>query len=364
MTHSSCEDRANNAELAAQIKSWGAELGFQQLGICAPAPARHADYLRAWLAKDYHGEMSYMADRESLRAEPETLFPGVKSIISVRMDYLPPASEPLALLDHPERAYIARYAMGRDYHKTMRRRLAKLAARIRNSGAAGELRPFVDSAPVLERGCAERAGLGWIGKNTMLINSRAGSWFFLGELFTQLELPSDKPEPDNHCGSCTACMDICPTQAFTGPFELDARKCISYLTIELRGAIPEQFRTAIGNRVFGCDDCQLVCPWNKFARPTDEEDYKPRHGLNDSDMLDLFMWDAATFEQRTAGSPIRRIGYERWLRNLAIGLGNGNKTEGVINALRARRDFSPLLREHVDWALRELENRAQDKKTR
>ncbi|MDA8852876.1 tRNA epoxyqueuosine(34) reductase QueG, partial [bacterium] len=208
--------------------------------------------------------------------------------------------------------------------------------------------------PVLERACAERAGLGWIGKNTMLINPKAGSWFFLGELFTELELPVDQPHTEKHCGSCKACLDICPTQAFAGPFELDARKCISYLTIELNGAIPEQFRKAIGNRVFGCDDCQLICPWNKFAKPTDEQDFKPRHGLDSAELVDLFMWDEETFSRNTLGSPIKRIGYERWLRNLAIGLGNGQRCEKVTAALQARLNFSPLVHEHVQWALKQL----------
>ncbi|MBT8139157.1 MAG: tRNA epoxyqueuosine(34) reductase QueG [Gammaproteobacteria bacterium] len=344
--------------LASQIKRWGLELGFAEVGICPPEPERHAQYLNAWLKQQYHGEMDYMAEREALRADPERLFPGVRSVIAARMDYLPAGVETLTLLDHSETAYIARYALGRDYHKTLRRRLAKLASYIRDyhrPDDSGTMRPFVDSAPVLERGCAERAGLGWIGKNTMLINSRAGSWFFLGELFTQLALPFDAPTEQNHCGSCTACLDICPTKAFSGPFELDARKCISYLTIELKGAIPLQYRKAIGNRIFGCDDCNAVCPWNKFARPTDEQDFQPRHGLDNAALLDLFLWDEATFAKRTEGSPIRRIGYQRWLRNIAVALGNGKRSEKVLDALRARRDHSPLVREHVDWALEELE---------
>lgn len=354
MSKSLQDKTGDDITLAGNIKHWGAALGFQQVGICAPDPGRHSEYLRAWLAQQHHGEMAYMLDREQLRNNPEQLFPGVRSVVSLRMDYSPADAQSVQLLDHPERAYIARYALGRDYHKTIRRRLAKLAKKIHEQGTAGNMRPFVDSAPVLERAFAERAGLGWIGKNTMLINSSAGSWFFLGELYTDLELPFDEATAEPHCGSCTACLDICPTGAFVGPRELDARKCISYLTIELKGAIPEQYRAAMGNRVFGCDDCQLVCPWNKFARPTDEQDFRPRHELDSSDMVDLFLWDEQTFEQRTAGSPIRRIGYERWLRNLAVGLGNGRRSDKVLDALHARRDYSPLLREHVDWALRRL----------
>ena len=345
------ESNFDAQELAAQVKLWGAELGFQQVGICKPTADRHHDYYQRWLANGYHGEMDYMAARASLRLDPRALHPDTRSVIAVRMDYLPPGVETVRLLDHPSRAYLSRYALGRDYHKIMRRRLAALAEKIRSCVGPASQRPFVDSAPVLERACAERAGLGWIGKNTMLINSKAGSWFFLGELFTELDLPADTPNADKHCGSCRACLDICPTQAFAAPFELDARKCISYLTIELRGSIPVQFRRAIGNRVFGCDDCQLICPWNKFAVPTDEKDFKPRHGLASAELVELFKWDEQTFELNTRGSPIRRIGYERWLRNLAIGLGNAQRTPAIVEALLARENFSPLVHEHVSWAL-------------
>ncbi|MDG1664043.1 MAG: tRNA epoxyqueuosine(34) reductase QueG [Pseudomonadales bacterium] len=348
-------DQADSmSELAELIKHWGKELGFQQVGICRPSPERHAEYYQQWLDNGYHGEMDYMRSRAALRLDPLELHPKTRSVIAVRMDYLPPDVDTVKILDHPTRAYISRYALGRDYHKTLRKRLALLADKIRAHAGPASQRPFVDSAPVLERACAERAGLGWIGKNTMLINPKAGSWFFLGELFTELELPVDQPHTEKHCGSCKACLDICPTQAFAGPFELDARKCISYLTIELNGAIPEQFRKAIGNRVFGCDDCQLICPWNKFAKPTDEQDFKPRHGLDSAELADLFMWDEATFSRNTQGSPIKRIGYERWLRNLAIGLGNGQRCETATKALQARLHFSPLVHEHVQWALKQL----------
>jgi len=256
------------------------------------------------------------------------------------------------VLESPELAYVSRYALGRDYHKLIRRRLATLAQRIRDHAGAGNCRAFVDSAPVLERAIAERAGLGWIAKNTMLINSEAGSWFFLGEIYTDLPLPPDPPQASKHCGSCTACLEVCPTRAFTGPFQLDARRCISYLTIEHRGSIDPALRPLMGNRVFGCDDCQLCCPWNKFAQAAAEGDFRPRHGLEAAELVALFSWDEAIFLARTEGSAIRRIGYERWLRNLAVALGNAPGSEAVIAALEARREFpSELVREHVAWAL-------------
>jgi len=338
--------------LAEQIRAWGAELGFQQVGIADIDLGEHEEYLQKWLDAGYHGEMAYMARHGRKRARPAALVPGTCRVISLRMDYLPADTEPLRLLASPEKAYISRYALGRDYHKLIRSRLAKLARRIEREAGGGRYRAFVDSAPVLERAIAERAGLGWIAKNTMLINSRAGSWFFLGEIYTDLPLPPDRPRQDKHCGSCTACLEICPTDAFAGPFRLDARKCISYLTIEHRGSIDPALRPLIGNRVFGCDDCQLVCPWNKFARATDEGDFRPRHGLADMDLVTLFLWDEATFLQRTEGSAIRRIGHERWLRNLAVALGNAPSSESVVAALRSRLDApSALVREHVAWAL-------------
>ncbi len=271
------------------------------------------------------------------------------------MDYLVPGTEAEQVLASSEKAYISRYTLGRDYHKLMRKRLAQLAQRIEASTGTGQYRAFVDSAPVLERAVAERAGLGWIAKNTMLINADAGSWFFLGEIYTDLPLAEDPPQETTHCGTCTACLEICPTDAFTGPFELDARRCISYLTIEHHGSIDPALRPLMGNRVFGCDDCQLVCPWNKFAQPTGEQDFKPRHNLANADLAELFMWDEETFLQRTEGSAIRRIGHERWLRNLAVGLGNGPASEAAIAALNARLAHpSELVREHVEWALAQL----------
>jgi epoxyqueuosine reductase len=341
-------------ELAEKIKQWGRELGFQQVGITDTQLGEHTEHLRRWLDKDLHGEMDYMADREALRADPTALHENTLRVISLRMDYLPPNVETVKLLDHPKTAYLSRYALGRDYHKLIRKRIKKLADTIIEHTGERSQRPFVDSAPVLERAFAEKAGLGWIGKNTMLINSSMGSWFFLGELFTDLPLPIDPPQTTKHCGSCTACLDICPTNAFNGPFELDARKCISYLTIELKGSIPEPLRGLIGNRVFGCDDCQLICPWNKFAKPTDEKDFSPRHGLDHASMVDLFLWTEEEFEEKTQGSPIRRIGYQRWLRNLAVGIGNGENSPHAINALKSKLKQSPLVDEHIQWALEQL----------
>jgi len=338
--------------LADRIRAWAAELGFQQVGITDVDLKEHEGYLQKWLAAGYHGEMDYMAAHGSKRSRPAELVPGTCRVISLRMDYLWEDTRPLEVLESPELAYVSRYALGRDYHKLIRRRLATLAQRIRDHAGAGSCRAFVDSAPVLERAIAERAGLGWIAKNTMLINSEAGSWFFLGEIYTDLPLPPDPPQASKHCGSCTACLEVCPTRAFTGPFQLDARRCISYLTIEHRGSIDPALRPLMGNRVFGCDDCQLCCPWNKFAQAAAEGDFQPRHGLEAAELAALFSWDEATFLARTEGSAIRRIGYERWLRNLAVALGNAPGSEAVIAALEARREFpSELVREHVAWAL-------------
>ncbi len=344
--------------LTLDIKRWGQELGFQQVGITDTQLDSHSQHLRQWLQKGLHGEMSYMAKHESLRQHPDALQQNTVRVISLRFDYLPPDVETVKLLDHPSKAYIARYALGRDYHKLIRKRIGQLADKIVKQTGQRSQRPFVDSAPVLERAFAEKSGLGWIGKNTMLINSKAGSLFFLGELFTDLPLTIDKPQTVKHCGSCTGCLEACPTNAFNGPFELDARKCISYLTIELKGSIPIELREKMGNRVFGCDDCQLICPWNKFAKATDENDFKPRHGLDDVELITLFLWTEDEFTTNTQGSPIKRIGYERWLRNLAIGLGNSAKNshgyEDIISALQTRRNFSPLVKEHVEWALKRL----------
>jgi epoxyqueuosine reductase len=339
--------------LTAQIKRWGRELGFQQVGIADVNVDEHAGHLRQWLDQHYHGEMGYMEKHASLRADPTQLVPGTLRVISVRMDYLPAETQTIDILNNPQQAYLSRYALGRDYHKLIRRRLQQLAERIESDVGSFGYRAFVDSAPVLERAFAEKAGLGWIGKNTMLINKRAGSWFFLGELFTDLPLELDS-KADFHCGSCTACLEVCPTQAFVGPNVLDARRCISYLTIELRSSIPLELRPLIGNRVFGCDDCQLCCPWNKFSSPTQEADFTPRHQLDRAGLLTLFNWSEEEFLRNTEGSPIRRIGYECWLRNLAVALGNAPASAAITQALTARLTHpSALVREHVEWALQQ-----------
>lgn len=339
------------AKLVVNIRSWANELGFQAVGIADVDLSLHEQYLNQWLEKDFHGEMDYMARHGTKRSRPDELEPGTCRIISVRMDYLPPGTERIHILNQPEKAYISRYALGRDYHKLMRKKITKLAAKIESCAGQFQYRAFVDSAPVLEKAIAEKAGTGWIGKHTLLLDKKAGSWFFLGELFTNIPLPVDEPVTQ-HCGSCSACIDICPTQAIVAPYQLDSRKCISYLTIELKGSIPEPLRKPMGNRVFGCDDCQLVCPWNKFARYTDETDFHPRHQLNDSDLTELFLWNEATYLKNTEGSAIRRAGYERWLRNLAVGLGNAPYSEAVVNALESQRSYpSDMVQEHISWAL-------------
>lgn len=334
------------------IKAWGRELGFQQVGITDVDLGEHEAHLQRWLDAGYQGEMDYMAAHGTKRSRPAELVPGTLRVVSLRMDYLPGDTRMAEQLARPETAYVSRYALGRDYHKLIRKRLQQLAERIQQVVGPFGFRAFVDSAPVLEKAVAQRAGLGWIGKNTLVLNRQAGSWFFLGELFVDLPLPVDEPLTRDHCGRCTACLDVCPTDAFVGDRVLDARRCISYLTIEYKGSIPEALRSKIGNRVFGCDDCQIVCPWNRFARPTDKSDFQPRHGLDNSELAALFRWTEDEFLARTEGSPLRRAGYERWLRNLAVGLGNAPSTISVIEALRARRqEPSALVREHVEWAL-------------
>lgn len=343
---------APNAALLNSIRTWGCELGFQAVGFTGIELSQHQDYLAKWLAAGYHGQMDWMARHGDKRSRPEALVPGTCTVITARMDYLPEGEDPETVLASTDKAYISRYALGRDYHKLMRARLAKLAKKIETQLGRGQYRAFVDSAPVLERALAENAGLGWIGKNTMLLNDKAGSWFFLGEIYTDIPLPTDPPQETEHCGSCRACLDVCPTNAFSAPWVLDARKCISYLTIEHDGVIPEALRPAMGNRIYGCDDCQLVCPWNKFAQRTAEPDFAPRHGLDDIDLLDCFGWDESTFLARTEGSAIRRIGYERWRRNVAIALGNAASSGAIKAALTlALEDPSDIVREHVQWAL-------------
>lgn len=340
--------------LTVSIRDWAAELGFQQIGITDIDLSEDAPRLATYLAAGYHGEMAYMADHGAMRWRPEELVPGTVRVISVRMDYLPEDTQMAQMLAQPEQAYISRYALGRDYHKLIRKRLQQLAEKITQEIGPFGYRAFVDSAPVMEKPLARKAGLGWMGKNTLILNRKAGSWFFLGELFIDVPLPVDEPNDRDHCGKCSACLDVCPTQAFVGERVLDARRCISYLTIELKGAIPEELRPMMGNRVFGCDDCQLVCPWNRFAKSTQEDDFKPRHSLDSSTLAELFMWSEEQFLKRTQGSPIRRTGYERWLRNLAVGLGNAPSTIPVLEALKARLEYpSELVREHVLWALQQ-----------
>jgi epoxyqueuosine reductase len=340
------------AALADSIRHWGRELGFQQIGIADVDIRDDEERLMRWLGQGRHGAMDYMQRHGRRRARPQEIVPGTLRVISARMDYLPPESRDAeGVLNDPELGYVSRYALGRDYHKVLRRRLARLAERIQSHSASLAHRVFVDSGPLLEKAYARQAGLGWIGKHTNLINSKAGSWFFLGEILTDLPLPLDTPATD-HCGTCRACIDVCPTGAIVAPYELDAKLCISYLTIELREAIPVPLRKLIGNRVYGCDDCQLVCPWNKFARLSAEIDFSVRHDLDAPKLVELFAWTEDQFLARTEGSAIRRISYECWLRNIAVALGNAPTTTEVMSALDARRsDASALVREHVEWAL-------------
>jgi epoxyqueuosine reductase len=339
--------------MRASILEWSRALGFAQCGISTAALSEDEAHLMNWLAAGHHGEMDYMQRHGTRRTRPQELQPGTLSVISVRMDYLAPdVADMQTTLDNPMLGYVSRYALGRDYHKLMRARLQKLAARI--AGVIGDFgyRAFTDSAPVLEKALARNAGLGWIGKHTNLIHPQNGSWFFLGELYTDLPLPPDTAETGNYCGTCTRCIDICPTQAIVAPYQVDARRCISYLTIELHGAIPEAMRPLIGNRIYGCDDCQMACPWNKFAKLSAEPDFRARHALDASPLIELFAWTEAEFLQKTEGSAIRRIGHERWLRNIAVALGNAPFSTQVMEALNARsEDASPLVREHVAWSL-------------
>lgn len=327
-------------------------MGFADVGVAHLDLLADERRLDAWLAAGLHGEMSYMARHGTKRSRPDELIPGTLSVISARMDYWPADARPAdEVLGDASLGYVSRYAMGRDYHKVLRKALAQLAEALEARVGAFGHRVFTDSAPVLEKALARNAGLGWIGKHTNLIARDGGSWFFLGEIYCTLELPADEPATA-HCGTCSACIPACPTGAIVGPQQLDARRCISYLTIELHGSIPEELRPALGNRIYGCDDCQLVCPWNKFAQAASHPDFKVRHALDASSLVDLFAWTAEDFERRTQGSAIHRIGYERWLRNIAVALGNAPKSAGVRSSLAARLDDpSALVREHVTWAL-------------
>jgi epoxyqueuosine reductase len=356
----------NNAtyfnQLAHDIKQWGLALGFDQIGITDTNLQAEEAYHQAWIAKGFHGEMDYMAKHGVKRTRPAELVPNTLRVISARLDYLPPnALASQQVLQDNSKAFISRYALARDYHKVMRNKLQKLSEKIQSSinqteGFNFEHRVFTDSAPVLEVALAEKAGMGWRGKHTLLINKDHGSWFFLGEIYTNLPLPIDKPS-NNHCGTCSSCMEVCPTQAIVAPYQVDARRCISYLTIELKDSIPIEFRSLIGNRVYGCDDCQLHCPWNKFAEISREPDFAIKNGLDDISLIDCFSWSENTFKTKLAGSAIYRIGYTQWLRNIAIGLGNADTTPEVIAALQARvNDDSAILREHISWALAQHQN--------
>lgn len=357
----------NYQDLAEKIKLWGEALGFAQLGITDVDLKAHEPHLQAWLDNQYHGSMEYMARHGMMRARPQELEPGTVRVISARLNYLPPNAKFAQTLKNKKLGYVSRYALGRDYHKLMRKRLQQLGKKIQDYCDDFNFRPFVDSAPVLERPLAEKAGLGWVGKHSLLINQQAGSWFFLGELLVNLPLPIDSA-PENQCGNCVACLKICPTNAIVAPYVVDAKRCISYLTIENQGAIPVEFRKAIGNRIYGCDDCQLICPWNKFSSITQEEDFHPRQQLDASKLVDLFNWQEQEFLARTEGSPIRRIGYQSWLRNLAVALGNAPYDKEIVNVLAVKKEradsqedvgISAMVMEHIDWAIAEQNTKKQ-----
>lgn len=344
-------------ELALLIKEWGEQLGFQQVGITDVDLSAYEPRFQAWLDNNYHGEMDYMSRYGTMRTHPEELYPGTVRVISARMDYLPPDALMATTLKQKDKGYISRYALGRDYHKLVRNRLKKLAQRIAEHCESLDARPFVDTAPLLERPLAAKAGLGWTGKHSLILNKEAGSWFFLGEILVNLPLPIDQPV-EAQCGKCTACLQICPTQAIVAPYTVDAKRCISYLTIEHFGAIPEEFRPLMGNRIYGCDDCQLICPWNRYAGLTGETDFHPRSQLHSPDLLELFSWSEPHFLKQTEGSPIRRIGHERWLRNIAVALGNAPYHADIVAALTTRfAEVSELVQEHITWALARQEEK-------
>lgn len=345
--------------LAEKIKSWGQEYGFAQVGISNIDLSQHEPALTSWLENNYHGDMAYMARHGLLRARANELLPGTLRCISVRMDYLPANAKFAQILKQPTHAYVSRYALGRDYHKLMRQRLKQLGEKITAYCQPFNFRPFVDSAPILERPLAEKAGLGWVGKHSLLINKQAGSWFFLGELLVDIPLPEDSA-PENACGKCVACIKICPTGAIVAPYVVDARRCISYLTIELKGAIPLEFRPLLGNRIYGCDDCQLICPWNKFANLSTEDDFQPRQNLDASTLLTLFSWDEASFMNKLQGSPIRRIGFQSWQRNIAVALGNAPFDPLIVTALSEQLNTAEsMVAEHIQWALEQQIHKQQ-----
>jgi epoxyqueuosine reductase len=343
-------------QLAQHIKQWGQSLGFQQVGICDTDLSAEEPKLQEWLDKQYHGEMDWMARHGMMRARPHELLPGTLRVISVRMNYLPAKAAFAKTLNNPMLGYVSRYALGRDYHKVLRQRLKKLGDMIQTycteaqPDSALSFRPFVDSAPIMERPLAEKAGLGWVGKHSLILNRESGSWFFLGELLIDLPLPVDKPQ-EEQCGRCVACITTCPTGAIVAPYQVDARRCISYLTIELEGAIPEEFRPLMGNRIYGCDDCQLICPWNRYSQLTDEDDFSPRAALHAPQLVELFNWKEEKFLRITEGSPIRRIGHLRWLRNISVALGNAPYDESIVLALESRKGENSMLDEHIVWAI-------------
>jgi epoxyqueuosine reductase len=347
------DNQSTPAELTTFVKQAAARIGFEHCAITDTDLGDHETHLLNWLRDGFHGSMQYMQHHGTLRSRPCELVPGTIRIISVRLDYYPPdGRDALEVLNDAQAAYISRYALGRDYHKLMRKRLQRLAEAIEQQFGPFGFRAFTDSAPVLEKAIAEKAGHGWIGKHSNLLSADAGSWFFLGELFTDLPLATDPPQTTNHCGSCTACMQSCPTQAIVAPYRVDARRCISYLTIERKESIPVEFRKAIGNRIYGCDDCQLVCPFNKFSSDSTEDDFRVRHQLDDISLVSLFAWSEQTFKQNMVGSAIYRIGYECWLRNIAVALGNAETSTKVLDVLRAKLEHeSAMVREHVQWAL-------------
>ncbi|GAA5143522.1 tRNA epoxyqueuosine(34) reductase QueG [Thalassotalea piscium] len=343
----------NYLALAEQIKSWGQSLGFNKVGITNVNLSDHEDNLAKWLANNYHGDMHYMESHGLMRARPAELAPGALRVISVRLDYLPTDAKFAQTLQNKDKAYVSRYALGRDYHKLMRKRLKKLGQQIQDYCAELNYRPFVDSAPILERPLAEKAGLGWVGKHSLLLSKEAGSWFFIGELLVDIPLPCDQPVSEN-CGKCVACIKICPTNAIVEPYVVDARRCISYLTIELKEAIPLEFRPLMGNRIYGCDDCQLICPWNQYAQLSAEQDFQARHKLDQASLIELFMWNETEFLSNTEGSPIRRIGHQQWLRNIAVALGNADYSNTIVEALNQQLTIaSDLVKEHINWALKQ-----------
>ncbi|UJL36749.1 tRNA epoxyqueuosine(34) reductase QueG [Pantoea agglomerans] len=345
-------------QFAQQIKQWGLDLGFQQVGITDTDLSAEEPRLQTWLDKQYHGEMEWMARHGMMRARPHELLPGTLRVISVRMNYLPAKAAFASTLKNPQLGYVSRYALGRDYHKVLRNRLKKLGEMIQQQCGELNFRPFVDSAPLLERPLAAKAGLGWTGKHSLILNREAGSWFFLGELLIDIPLPVDTPQQEQ-CGRCVACMTICPTSAIVEPYVVDARRCISYLTIELEGAIPEEFRPLMGNRIYGCDDCQLICPWNRYGQLSDESDFSPRAALHAPELIDLFQWDEAKFLRITEGSAIRRIGHLRWLRNIAVALGNAPWSPEIFQVLEQRLGESDLLDEHILWAITQQQQKRE-----